>query len=77
MKIIKCDICGSTEKVEHAIVPVYRMFDGCDGKTFYDKPVIDKAEIDICEDCQRKMTNIKDLRVMGYGGFSIQKNPEL
>ncbi len=77
MKQLLCDICGSTKDVKSLTLPVYRGYDGCDGKTYYEHPVVDFEVLDICEDCLSKCTNIHDLRVMGYGGFSIDKNPEL
>ena len=77
MKTIICDICGSNKNVESRSLPVYRTFDGCDGKIQYEHPTVHFETIDICEDCLAKCTNIHDLRVMGYGGFSISNNPEL
>lgn len=77
MKLFKCDICGSTENVETCQVPAYRTFDGCDGKTIYDKPKLTTITIDICESCRLKMTNIHDMRVMGYGDIAIDRNPEV
>lgn len=77
MKTISCDICGSTKGVKSLRLPVYRTFDGCDGKTQYEHPKVHIMDIDICENCLAKCTNIHDLRVMGYGGFSVCKNPEL
>jgi len=74
---VKCDICGSTEKVERRKLPMYRMFDGNDGLTRFDHPHIKFQEIDICEECLRKATNIFDQKVMGYGDICISLNPEL
>jgi hypothetical protein len=77
MRVIKCDICGSIEKVETRKLPVYRTFDSCDGQTMFKKPHIDFQEIDICEECLLKATNIYDRRVMGFGEIRISPNPEL
>lgn len=75
--IIKCDICGSEKKVISARMPMYRMFDSTDGRTFYDTPNIVFETIDICEECLRKSTNIFDQRVMGYGDIRMLKNPTI
>ena len=77
MKVIKCDICGSEKRVETFKLPIYRTFDSTDGLTSFEQPHVSFAELDICEECLRKATNIHDRRVMGYGDISIDKNPEV
>ncbi len=78
MEIVKCDICGSEERIYKQVsVPVYRMHDGNDGKSFYERPQVMFKKMDICEECMRKSTNIYDDTVMGYGQVYIQMNPEL
>lgn len=75
--IVKCDICGSTEHVLGATLPVFRTTDSTEGRMFYNPPVVTFEKFDICEECLRKATNIHDNRVMGYGDITIEKNPEL
>lgn len=75
--IFQCDICGSEKNVESLRLPMYRMFDSCDGRTFFDKPHIVLDAIDVCEECLKKSTNIFDKRVMGYGDVTITINPNL
>lgn len=78
IKTIKiCDICGQEGKVHSFELPMFRTFDACDGRTFYDQPMIVTAPVDICPECLSKCTNIHDERVMGYGTISIQVNPML
>lgn len=75
--IITCDICGSEKNVKSLRLPMYRMFDDCDGRTFFDNPHIELDAIDICEECLKKSTNIFDQRVQGYGDIVIRENPNL
>ncbi len=77
MITIKCDICGSTKDVYSAMFPVYRLYDGNDGLTQYEHPKVCFKDMDLCYDCLMKCTNIFDGTVMGYGDFSIRRNPEL
>lgn len=74
--VIKCDICGSTHKVENRKLPMYRTFDATDGRTYYESPQIVFECIDICEECLSKCTNIHDERVQGYGNIVIENNPK-
>lgn len=77
MTIKKCDICGTAKNVQSWRLPVYRMHDGCDGLTLFEHAKVGFRDIDICEECLRQSTNIRDDTVMGYGNIYIQKNPEL
>lgn len=77
MTIKTYDICGKEGNVISAQLPMYRMFDSCDGRTWYEHPNVVIKPIDICPDCLRKCTNIYDERVMGYGKISISINPEI
>ena len=74
---ITCDICGSEEEVITVYLPVFRTFDATDGRTFYDTPEIVLEDIDICPCCLRKVTNLHDMRVHGYGSLVLEQNPEL
>lgn len=73
--IIKCDICGSTHKVENLKLPMYRTFDATEGRAYYKSPQIVFECIDICEECLSKCTNIHDKRVQGYGDITVENNP--
>lgn len=75
MKKLLCDICGGEKEVVTLRLPVYRMFDGCDGRTHYDKPHVMLQDVDICQECLRAVTNIKDHNIMGYGGLTLTTNP--
>lgn len=75
MKKLICDICGSEKEVVTLRLPVYRMFDGCDGLTHYKKPHVMLQDVDICNECLRKVTNIKDNSIMGHGGMTMTINP--
>ena len=79
MKIttIVCDICGSEENVNTMSLPAFRTFDSTEGRTFYDEPNIGFITIDICPCCLRKVTNIHDRRVMGFGTICIEQNPAI
>lgn len=77
MIIKQCDICGEAIGVTSFHLPVYRTHDGSDGLTHYEHPKIYFRNIDICEACLMRCTNIHDDTVMGYGNIFIQKNPEL
>ena len=77
MKILKCDICGSDKGVNTYRLPVYRLHDGCDGLTAYERPMVSLKEIDICQECLMRCTNIYDDTVMGFGRISIRQNPEV
>jgi len=76
-RVCICDICGKETQTENLNLPVYRMFDANDGRTFYDEPHISFRHLDICPECLMKVTNIKDESVMGYGDMIIRKNPKL
>ena len=78
MKILKCDICGSDKDVRELQLPIYKLHDGCEGfLTYYEHPEVYMKELDICNECLMKCTNICDDTVMGYGPIYIQQNPEL
>lgn len=58
-----CDICGK-DRASHVRTLVYRTFDGSDGKSFFEKPCFCEENIDLCEDCMAKATNIHSIGVM-------------
>ena len=74
---ITCDLCGTEEGVKRMELPVFRTFDETDGRTFFDEPHIYIVPIDICPCCLRKVTNIHDFRVQGFGYLAFEDNPVL
>lgn len=76
--IVQCDICGGVTSVISATFPMYRRFDATEGRAYRDYGIrIVFENIDICEECLKKCTNIFDQRVMGYGDIVITTNPTL
>ena len=74
--IVVCDICRSAKEVESTKIPMKRVYDDCDGRTFYKDPVLTFETIDICKDCKLKIINAQpatDYRVMGHGEIKIKE----
>jgi len=76
-KTIVCDACGSEKNVHSLQMPVLRKYDSTEGRTSFQPMALRLREIDLCEDCLRKSTNIIDLTIMGYGEVKIVENKGL
>ena len=77
IQVVKCDICGSEKDVSAQRLPVFKLHDSTDGRSWFKHPVVDFKVIDICPECLMKCTNIYNDTVMGHVNFLIVQNPEL
>lgn len=73
--VIECDICGA-ENAKTYTMPVYRTFDGCDGKTFYKQPHLCKKTVYLCDKCALKSSNVHEIGVMEEKYCIDVLNPE-
>ena len=57
-----CDICKKEgAKTYHVLT--YRTFDSTDGRSWYNPAKVCEEEMDLCDDCARKATNIHSIGV--------------
>ena len=61
--VIKCDICGA-ENAKNVKVLTYRTFSSRDGKIFRGRPTFQQEELDLCDDCVARATNVHAVGVM-------------
>lgn len=59
VNICTCDICGNENAQPYRII-AYRTFDANDGRVLYDPPVIEERNMDLCQECAAKSTNLHD-----------------
>lgn len=52
-----CDICKKDGAKPYRTL-AYRTFDSTDGRSFYERPKIVEAKVDLCDDCAIKVTNL-------------------
>ena len=60
--ICSCDICGGRDAKSYRTL-AYRTFDGNDGRNRYKEPVLEAVDVDLCDACARKATNLHDVGV--------------
>lgn len=63
VKIEICDLCGKETDTERMKIPTYRTFDDIDGRTFYDEKQFCNEELDLCNECLKKITKVHSIGV--------------
>ena len=64
IEIEQCDLCKKETETFRIAVPTYRTFDAEEGKIHYDKKKYYSEELDLCEECLKKVTVVHSIGVM-------------
>lgn len=66
--VICCDGCGceisNPSQYNHYRMPAYKRYDSMEGRPL-DKEYITQVDVDLCDKCARKATNVEDTSCMG------------